>query len=342
MEVEKMKHDNSENLISIIIPVYNVEKYLSQCLESVCGQTYKALEIILVDDGSTDDSGKLCDEWSAKDSLITVIHKENGGVSSARNEGLRAARGNFIGFVDSDDWIEPEMYEKLMAGIGNSDMACCGYVDYPLGTMDTPAEKGITPVSPCSPAEAAMHIYKRDGYFTAIWNKLYRREALQKEGTFIQMDPSLSWGEDEVWLAQVLGNCKRVAFVPEALYHWRPTETSATRNSRITDRQMTLFEAKRRAMKLLPQDMALQRLVRSRMFNDCFSMKVTAYATKDWKKYKTISKTLSQIKSAWLKSSDPSLIRKAKVQIMEIEMKLRLPGKWVQRIDNVRRYGIKR
>ena len=105
------------DLISIIIPVYNAEKYLYKCLESVCGQTYQQLEIILVDDGSTDSSGHICDEWAEKDERIGVIHKQNGGVSAARNDGLKASTGAYIGFVDSDDWIDPKMYEKAYEAI---------------------------------------------------------------------------------------------------------------------------------------------------------------------------------------------------------------------------------
>lgn len=103
-------------LISIIVPVYNVEKYLPQCLDSIMVQTYTNLEIILVDDGSTDNGGHICDEYAKSDSRIKVIHKQNAGLSAARNLGLDIAHGEYIGFVDSDDWIEPTMYEDLYAG----------------------------------------------------------------------------------------------------------------------------------------------------------------------------------------------------------------------------------
>lgn len=99
--------------ISVIIPVYNVEKYLEKCIRSVVEQTYINLEIILVDDGSTDQSGSICDKWLEKDERIRVIHKVNGGLSDARNAGLNAASGVYIGFVDSDDYIHPEMYQRL-------------------------------------------------------------------------------------------------------------------------------------------------------------------------------------------------------------------------------------
>lgn len=101
-------------LISIIIPVYNTEKYLDKCLESVVGQTYKNLEIILVDDGSTDNSGRMCDEWAKKDERIKVFHKSNGGLMNAWKYGAARSRGDYIGFVDSDDWIDENMYETLL------------------------------------------------------------------------------------------------------------------------------------------------------------------------------------------------------------------------------------
>lgn len=103
------------DLISVIIPVYNVEMYLEQCLDSVLSQTYHNLEVILVDDGSADTSGTICDQYKEKDARVKVIHKKNGGLSSARNAGLELAKGDWIGFVDSDDYLAPEMYEALLA-----------------------------------------------------------------------------------------------------------------------------------------------------------------------------------------------------------------------------------
>lgn len=120
---------NTEVKISVIVPVYKVEKYLDRCVESIVNQTYKNLEIILVDDGSPDNCPAMCDAWIEKDERIRVIHKENGGVSSARNKGIDAATGDYIGFVDSDDWIEPDMYEYLLSNATKYDaeISKCGY-----------------------------------------------------------------------------------------------------------------------------------------------------------------------------------------------------------------------
>ena len=122
-----MKND----LISIIIPVYKVEKYLEKCIESVLKQTYTNLQIILVDDGSPDNCGKICDEYAKKDSRIEVIHKINGGLSDARNVGINRANGRYIGFVDSDDYIKEDMYEKLINLIKeyNADVSICNLYD---------------------------------------------------------------------------------------------------------------------------------------------------------------------------------------------------------------------
>lgn len=123
----KMTNDSSP-LISIIVPVYNVEPYVSKCLESILRQTYQNIEIIIIDDGSTDGGSDICDAYAHKDKRIKVIHQSNEGVSGARNVGLRIAKGEFIGFVDSDDWIEADMYEYLLQNIQqqDADIAICG------------------------------------------------------------------------------------------------------------------------------------------------------------------------------------------------------------------------
>ena len=122
----KIIEETVAGLISVIVPVYNVEKYIEKCIDSISKQTYRNLEIILIDDGSTDNSGQICDEYLKMDSRIQVYHKKNGGLSSARNAGLRVARGEWVGFVDSDDYIEPDMYETLLGSMGEDvDIVCC-------------------------------------------------------------------------------------------------------------------------------------------------------------------------------------------------------------------------
>ncbi len=328
-----------QDLISIIIPVYNVAEYLPACLESVCSQTYQNLEIILVDDGSTDISGSICDRWAERDSRIRVIHKENGGVSSARNAGIQVSTGDLIGFVDGDDWISEYMYEKLGNAISGADIACCGFMEYPMGDMSVAIPRGTKPAGCFSMPEAALYIYQKGGYFTSIWNKLFRRQIIIQKGNIVLMDTGVSWGEDELWLSQVLSKSKKIAYVPDTLYYWRPRMGSVTREEIITKKHMTLLKAKKRAMSNLPRDKKLQSLTRVRMYDDCYSLKIIAYITSDRQNFRIIEKTLAPMKKIWIKSPDSDWKRKLKLILIEFEMKLKLPANIVRRTNNIKRYG---
>lgn len=326
-------------LISVIIPVYNVAGYLNQCLETVCAQTYHNLEIILVDDGSTDNSGFLCDEWAEKDPRIKVIHKSNGGVSSARNEGLKAATGQLIGFVDSDDWLEPEMYEELFNSLQDSgaEVSMCGYVDYPYGTLDEPVNKGTQPHRPCGFEDAIIHIYARNGYFTSLWNKLFRAYLVVSNGEYLPFDTDISVGEDELWLASVIKKSNKNSFVPKALYHYRVRSNSVTNFQRVTERQLSVIPAKQQTLRMIPQTSRVQNLAKSVMYNDCFLMKVTSYCTGDKKAFETIAQELQPMRKYWLKSKDAPFMRKAKVLLMDMEMKLGLPKPIIKYTNSIKR-----
>lgn len=166
----------SEPLISIIVPIYKVEQYIDKCVESILHQSYENIEVILVDDGSPDNCGRLCDEYAKRDGRIKVIHKENGGLSDARNAGIDISEGDYIGFVDSDDYILPEMYEELYKLLKetDSDIAVCRALKFKDGT-EIKKEK----------TEAGSAVYTGDGILNALferkidnyaWNKLYKRE----------------------------------------------------------------------------------------------------------------------------------------------------------------------
>ncbi len=172
----------SNPLISVIVPVYKVELLLERCVRSLQRQTHENLEIILVDDGSPDGCGSLCDGFAAEDPRIRVIHKENGGLSSARNAGLDIARGEYIAFVDSDDWVEPRMYETMLALAVKYDvkLVCAGRYDVSEKTGEkTPGlcpkrEEKIT-------GEAlAARIFRWEGLDSAAWDKLYHRSLLEE------------------------------------------------------------------------------------------------------------------------------------------------------------------
>ena len=158
-----MEQADAKPLISVIVPVYNTKAYLSRCVESIRAQSYRNLEILLVDDGSTDGSGEVCDEYVSKDDRIVVYHKENGGSSSARNLGLAKANGEFIGFVDSDDYIEPDMYALLREGIRKYDASVAQVGrDEVEETGDRLPDICVPPVAaPGSAATSAIRCWQR-------------------------------------------------------------------------------------------------------------------------------------------------------------------------------------
>ena len=183
------------SLISVIVPAYNVEDYLVRCVDSILAQTYKNLEIILVDDGSKDSSGKLCDVLAQKDERIRVIHKANGGLSSARNTGMEAATGEYLAFVDSDDWIEPEAYQWMMELAEKYDvpMVCAGRYDADSDTGEKTV--GLCPLKEevISGQELARRIFHWENIDSAAWDKLYKAELFRNyrypEGKIVEDVP---------------------------------------------------------------------------------------------------------------------------------------------------------
>ena len=205
------------DLISIIVPVYNVEPYLRKCVDSILAQTYTNLEVILVDDGSPDNCGAICDEYAARDERVRVIHKENGGLSDARNAGLNIMNGSYVAFVDSDDWIEPEMYKRLMSIMHryHADMAFGGVTDDCIREGQYVSVKtsdyGETPCA--EDAIAAMRRYFYGSW--AAWDKLYRADLFRT----IRY-PVGEINEDEAIVLQLLDQCERVCYTNEVFYHY--------------------------------------------------------------------------------------------------------------------------
>lgn len=203
-------------LISVVIPVYNIEEYLERCVKSVCGQTYTNLEIILVDDGSTDSSGKLCDNLAQKDDRIKVFHKPNGGSSSARNLGISKAQGEYIGFVDSDDYISADMYELLYAAVQKYDAAIAQ-----VGRDEVDAEGRALP-NICEPPKQAEFVEACDFLKELLMHrgdcsfctKLVKRQLFE-----IAQFPMGELNEDFKLLVQMLAHIKGIVSLPEQTYH---------------------------------------------------------------------------------------------------------------------------
>lgn len=206
----------NSSLISVIVPIYNVESYLDKCIESIVNQTYQNIEIILIDDGSTDICPEKCDFWAIKEQRIKVIHKENGGLSDARNAGIAIAQGEYVAFVDSDDWIETDFIENMLKRMiqDDSDVVSSGVKwvseDDSLLNEVTVAEDEIVDT------HTAMREIISDGKLKQhVWNKLYKREQIAD----IPFEKG-KYHEDVFWSYQVFGRAKKISLMKASFYHY--------------------------------------------------------------------------------------------------------------------------
>lgn len=236
-------------LISVIVPIYMIDRYVGLCIESIINQTYKNLEIILVDDGGKDRCPEICDLYKSKDERINVIHKPNGGLVSARKAGLQQSNGSYVTYVDGDDWIGPGFIEGLYtaASTADADMVCAGFTrdlftksasftDYlPSGIYESEKLKELWKNMASAPP------YYRPGISTYVWNKLFKREILLE--TQSAVDNRISIGEDGAVTYPALLKSKRVAVVDNVAYHYRQREDSMLKQSSgySADAQKLLF-----------------------------------------------------------------------------------------------------
>lgn len=246
-----------DQLISIIIPVYNVEKYVKECVARIINQTYKNIEILLIDDGATDHSGKICDECAEKDTRIKVIHKENGGVSSARNLGLELAQGEYITFVDADDFVADDYLEQLYNKMQNSnaDLVFCKYAFFDEGTIIQSKETFPEQIIVDKQDKNFINFICR--FFT--WNRkknimgsscrvLYKKEAINKS----LFNTQLRIAEDLLFLVDVILNAHIVSFINKNLYFYRINNNSALHSSYKKDylnNQLVLYRELKRLLK---------------------------------------------------------------------------------------------
>ena len=203
--------------VSIIVPVYQVEKYIRQCVDSILAQTFTDFELILVDDGSKDGSGQICDEYAAMDRRVKVIHKENGGLSDARNRGMDQAAGNYFMFIDSDDYIAPTMLECLYKNIliEDADLAICNFLYF----FENDRKKDFSTSMKSEVLCAKEIFYNRKnercyGIWTVAWNKLYKKE------TFGEVRFRFGkYHEDEFWANDIYQLDIKIVTIPECLYY---------------------------------------------------------------------------------------------------------------------------
>lgn len=210
-----------DELISVIVPVYKAQAYLDECVTSVLGQTYRNLELILVDDGSPDNSGAMCEVWARRDERVRVLHQKNAGPGAARNTGMEAAKGTFLSFVDSDDTIHPSFLEKLHDGMEDAQLAVCGIDCEEEELQQLTAEKVSLARLSQTPSRYAGPVY-----VNSCVNKMYRVDIIRQHSLCI--DVSMRRAEDVCFVAQYLKHCQYICVIPDRLYHYRSNEASIT------------------------------------------------------------------------------------------------------------------
>lgn len=220
--------------VSLIIPVYNAQKSLGTCLQSVCNQSYEDIEVILIDDGSSDESPCICDAWAMKDARIKVVHQENGGVSAARNAGIDVATGDFVMFADADDWLELNCVEEAIAGYRSGKFIIYGYWAE-RGSKGSITQRIHVVVASDPPVASsgivlAVELFKK-GLFGAVWNKVYERALLQQNA--IRFDEGMSLGEDVVFNLAYLCSLPdgELVLINRPLYHYFEHNKGSLNNS---------------------------------------------------------------------------------------------------------------
>ncbi|MBQ9047753.1 MAG: glycosyltransferase [Solobacterium sp.] len=217
--------------VSIIVPVYNVEKYLAQCIDSVLGQTYVNWELLLIDDGSSDGSPELCDGYAEKDSRVRVIHQANQGASTARNRGLDEATGTYVMFVDSDDYIASGMVSRMVNVIHDTktDLVLCGYERF-TDTYQDKRSYSETPVTILKNKAEIARLYTKPNtnmFGISIWAKLYRNDVLQDK--HVRFDPHISYEEDCQFNIDYFELINNAAVIKEVFYHYRQMDVSLSK-----------------------------------------------------------------------------------------------------------------
>ena len=263
--------------ISVIVPVYNVAAYLPQCMDSILSQSYEALEVILIDDGSTDGSGALCDTYEKKDSRVKVIHQKNGGAASAKNAGLRIATGEYLAFADSDDYLEPDAYLFMVSTL-ESYGADVVQSDYRNVFVDK-QEIRMARDSLCE-YEATEYLsrYTSDWTCALLWNKLYKRSLF--EGIFFEEGHIV---DDEFFTYQGVVNAQKIVFAPNVIYNYRKRKSSvmlspASAQRIVMDRLDYLPKRRKTVISKFPQ---LRREYDLHFLESMLHLAIDPFATKE-------------------------------------------------------------
>lgn len=265
--------------ISIIVPVYKVEKYLNRCLDSIIAQTFTDWECILIDDGSPDNSGEICDDYAKKDERFVVIHQENAGVSAARNAGLDITKGEYITFVDSDDWVENSFLQEQYSDIVSDDydVCICGFVGN---------KKKRYQILNCFEAKTKLFEEEGTGGYSVL--RLIKKEIINN----VRYNTSIYYLEDTDFFYRLYNNCTKILWTDKPLYNYFDNENSVTREKGITSHKLSMFDTIDKLCNN-EQNRRLQREIydcslRLRIYECINSIKTDAYHNTEFEKQKKI------------------------------------------------------
>lgn len=311
--------------VSVIVPIYNVEKYIRRAVDSLIAQTLKEIEIILVDDGSPDNCGTIIDKYTSQHENIVALHKENGGLSDARNAGMTVAHGEYIGFVDPDDYIEPDMFEALYQTIKRTqtDMCLCGYIEE--FTSDYKLDRDIE-LPEIGTSEDLTKSFIFGGFGAYAWNKLYKRVVIEKH--HLQYPVGIALVEDCAFLCEYLKYIKSYSVISRCLYHYIRNDSSIC--ARYHDQQFEYYrygnESKKRLIASINEsDRDILYVENDKTFlNTCFTVidQLNSFSNKKKMKYR-----YSELKRI---SSDEEFVALAKKHGMFSENReLKMKSTWV-------------
>lgn len=273
--------------ISVIIPVYNAENYIDRCLKSVINQTYRNMEIIIIDDKSTDKTFTICEKYRKNDTRIKLFENKNKGVASARNYGLEQATGTYITFVDSDDWLEVNMYEIMIRNIEENqvDFALCGvFINYKNLQM---IRRNSQTTEKHSSEYFVERIYMEKDIMFNLWNMVAKREKIK----YVRMDKRIWLGEDNLYILEMLANEKSGVIIRDCFYHYYQNETSLTHNVRqVTEKNFSGLYSVEGQAKLLKEYYPsifenYKYIILRNYVNTCREMAQDGFHEKKWIKF---------------------------------------------------------
>lgn len=328
--------------ISVIVPVYKVEKYLNRCVDSILNQTFKDFECILIDDGSPDKCGEICDEYSKQDSRVKVIHQINQGLGPARNSGLKIATGQYICFVDSDDWVEPDYLKIMEKHIRQNDVDIV-MSSYRMVFFDEAGKRRDEDNKPeksglVNQTDAILQMLISRGYYTTSWNKLIKRECIYDENNIFYPFENV-YGEDERWWMGITSRIHSAYLEPTILYNWVRRSDSICGlhyyDYSVSKSLLDMYDNAKLRICWLSEDKRISILTRAHFYSVGVTLCERAYFSRQLELYQKTWREIRKYRKFWLKTAENSLIGKIKRILLDILMAMHFPRTIVKEVSTL-------